>query len=122
MDANNFIPMKTASQHNAEHLSPPTFSSDEIRTKLVEQFEKFKPTLQSYHDYAEQTVALGLEYHLARFREVFPQNPVEELTLAATFDARETPKSLDVKLAQLGGVPVKRIIFDRAKSTFHIFV
>jgi hypothetical protein len=114
--------MKTASQHNAEHLSLPTFTSDEIRRKLVEQFEKFKPTLQSYHDYAEQTVALGLEYHLARLGEVFPKTPVEELTLAATFDARETPKSLDVKLAQLGGVPVKRVVFDRTKSTFYLFV
>lgn len=95
---------------------------DEIRAKIVEQFEQFKPHLQSYHDYAERVSALSIEYHAAKLKQ--QGVAVEEMTLVGTLDARETPKSLDTKLAQLHeqGVLLKRVIFDRTKSTYYLFV
>lgn len=96
-------------------------TSDELRHKILEQFEQFKPHLKSYHDYAERIAALSLEYHTARIGETLPV-PIEEGTLICSLDARETPKSLDVKLEQLASVTVRRIIFDPTKATYHIYV
>lgn len=101
-----------------------TQSPDEIRARLVAQYEQFKPSLLAYHEYATRVSALAVEYHNARLKELYELSPVEELTLALTLDARETPKSLDEKLTaliQTQSVP-KRIIFDRIKSTYYIFV
>ncbi len=117
--------MRTAAQHNAPlvgTVEPLPLSADEIRSKLIEQFEAAKPHLAAYHEYAERCIALSLAYHNARIAATFAGVPVEELTVAATLDARETPKSLDTKLAQLHGVAIKRIIFDPVKSTYLLFV
>jgi len=116
--------MKTADQHNAAGLGQfKALASDGLRSKLLEQFEQAKPHLDAYHDYAERCMALSLEYHGARLKETLPGAPIEELTLAATLDARETPKSLDTKLAQIiaSQVTIKRVIFDRVKSTYLLF-
>ena len=122
--SDNIIQLRTAEQHNAPQVGsvklPPT--ADNIRSLLVELFDQSKPQLQAYHNYAEKAAALSLEFHTARLAEVFPGVPVEELTVATTLDTRETPRSLDTKLAQLANVPVKRIVFDRANSTFILFV
>jgi hypothetical protein len=87
----------------------------------VSLYDEFKPHLASYAEYAERASALSLEYHNKRIGEMF-NPPIEEGTLATTLDARETPKSLDVKLEQLAELPIKRIIFDRVKHQYHLFV
>lgn len=111
---------QTADQINAQQTGKVEFhSADEIRSKILEQFEGFKPHLTAYHDYAERMAALSIEYHSARLSEFAP--PVEEGVLIASLDARETPKSLDAKLAQLSGVSIKRAIFDRTKATYYLF-
>jgi hypothetical protein len=114
----------TAEAHNAPQVGKSELlkNSDDIRHKLMEQFEQFKPHLTGYHEYATRAAALAQEYHAARFKEVFPQIPMEELTLITTLDARETPKSLDTKLAQLTGIIPKRIIFDPTKFTYYLFL
>ena len=99
-------------------------TTDELRHKIVEQFEAFKPHLQSYHDYAERISALSLQYHSTRLSEVL-KLPVEEMVLMATLEAAETPRSLDTKLAQLEKMPeakIKRIIFDRVKGIYYLFI
>lgn len=96
--------------------------SDETRAKITELFEKFKPALEGYHDYAQQVTALSEEYHKQRFAEVFPL-AVDELTLLASLPSHQTPKSLDEFLAKLpSGVAIKRIIHDRKNYTYHIYV
>ena len=103
--------------------NPPPMTADEIRHKIVEQFEIFEPHLKGYHEYAERISALTIEYHnlcLSGQLDV----PIELFTLMATLDVRETPKSLDTKLAQLKtlSVKVKRIIFDHAKGIYYLFI
>lgn len=95
-------------------------NADELRAKIIETYDKFKPSLEAYYDYAQRTAALSEEYHAARLSEVC-KVPIEQETLLASLDARETPKSLDVFLATTTG-QVKRIIFDRANSKYHIFI
>jgi hypothetical protein len=123
---NNIIPM-TAEAFNAPQVGkvevlPPT--ADELRSALVAQFEKFKPSLEQYHEYAQRCMALAQEYHAVRLEDAFPEAKIEELTLVATLDARETPKSLDTKLAQFASenITVRRMIFDRVKSAYLLFV
>lgn len=96
--------------------------SDETRSKITGLFEKFKDSLTAYHDYAQQVTSLSEVYHEQRFKEIFGSE-VEELTLLATLNAYETPKSLDEFLAKLGQCPqVKRIIHDRKAHTYQIYV
>jgi hypothetical protein len=120
---NNLVPFpQTAAQHNAPLVGAVTLTptADETRTKLLELFDQFRPQLSAYHDYAQRCAALSEEYHKLRIAEAL-RTPVEELTLAVTLDIRETPKSLDTKLAQLAGVTIKRIIFDRVKGAYLLF-
>ena len=119
----NIIPLhpQTAEQVNAPQTGKVELSADQIRTTLVEQFNKFRPALEQYHEYALRAAALAQEYHAARFKEVFSQ-PVEAMTLVATLDARETPASLDNKIAHLKDLPVKLILFDRANAIYYLFV
>ena len=100
----------------------PKPSSDELRHQILALFDSFKEHLKGYHDYAERVSALAVEYHKVRLAEAFPGAKFEEGVLAISLDARETPKSLDTKLAQLHGVAVKRVVFDQLKSTYHLFV
>lgn len=96
--------------------------SDEVRSKITGLFEKFKGSLSVYGDYAQQVGALGLEYHAARFAELGA--PLQELTLAKTLDARETPASLDNFLANLSKTdkPLKLVVFDRANCQYQLYV
>ena len=97
--------------------------ADDIRSKILETFKQFQPSAQAYHDYAERVAALSVEYHNARLSEVLSL-PMEEGTLVTTLNAAETPKSLDMKLAQiqaLPGTPIKRVIFDRTKGQYFLF-
>lgn len=99
-------------------------TADEVRNRLMDQFNLFKPHLQAYADYAERIAALSLEYHGLRLSE-FLGDSIEVGTLVATLDARETPKSLDTKLAQLREVPdfkIGRVIFDQAKGVYYLFI
>jgi hypothetical protein len=99
-------------------------SADDIRHKILGQFKAFQPHMQAYSQYANGIAALSIEYHNARLRDVLGVT-IEEGVLAIALDARETPKSLDEKLAQLTQIPglvIKRIIFDRTKATYHLFV
>lgn len=99
-------------------------SADEIRSKIVEQFTMFQPSMAAYHEYAARIAALSVEYHNTRIAEVL-NVPIEEAVLLVTLDARETPKSLDEKLTQIAKVPgtkVKRVIFDRTKGHYHLFI
>ncbi len=97
-------------------------NADEIRSKLIETYNQFKPSLNAYYDYAQRTTALSEEYHAARLTETFKLTPTEEV-LVATLDARETPKSLDNFLASFRpDKPVKRIVFDRVNGKYHLFV
>jgi hypothetical protein len=122
----NIVPLfpQTAAQHNAPLIGAVELplTADGIRSKLVENFQQFRPALEAYHDYAQRASALAVEYHAARFKEACPQVAVEELSLILTLDCRETPTSLDNKLAQISNVNIKRIIFDRAHSAYHLFV
>jgi hypothetical protein len=97
-------------------------NSDEIRSKITALFDQFKDSLNVYADYAHRAGALGIEYHVARFSEL--QAPMQELTLAKTLDARETPASFDNFLANLkaSGKQIKLVIFDRANCAYHIYV
>jgi hypothetical protein len=113
----NIIPFPGAPQAPAEPVKPPT--ADEIRSLIVKTFEDFKPSLQAYHEYGHRMMALSLEYHNNRLGAL---KPIEELTLAVTLDARETPQTLDNKLTQLKNLAIKRIIFDRVHHTFYLFV
>lgn len=101
--------------------TPAPLTADDVRSEIVSVFEQFKPQLQAYHAYAEKLSALNLEYHRLRLGSTFTSAPVEELILAATLDARQTPKRLDSALAQLANVPVKRVVFDRVNSQFLLF-
>ena len=99
-------------------------TADEARSKIIEQFTKFEPHLTAYAEYAQRIAALSLEYHNARLKDTF-KVPIEEGTLIVALDARETPKSLDTKLAQISQTPaatVRRIVFDRVKSTYYLFI
>lgn len=98
-------------------------TADEIRSKIVEQFTTFQPHMKAYADYAERIAALSLEYHDSRLASVLGV-PIEVGVLMIALDARETPKSLDEKLAQIEKLetPVRRIIFDRAKATYYLFM
>ena len=118
-------------EHPEEAVSEPTgtmnpapMTPDEIRSKIVEQYNVFLPHMQAYHEYAERISALSLQYHNTRLSEVL-ELPMEEGVLVATLDARETPKSLDTKLAQLTALPdtkIRRVIFDRVKGTYYLFL
>ena len=96
-------------------------TADEIRSKILEQYELFKPNVAAYHDYAERITALAIEYHAVKLKGISPV--LEELVLFASLDARETPKSLDIKLEQIldSGVAIRRVIFDRSKHIYHLF-
>jgi len=112
----------TAEQINAPQVGKIELPADSIRSKIVETYEQFKPSLEAYYDYAQRTAALSEAYHAARLREVFSTVPTEEI-LVATLDARETPKSLDNFLATFRpGKPVTRIVFDRVNGKYHLFV
>lgn len=119
--------MKTAEQYNLPETGVVQLpkSADDLRSDIVRLYEQTKPTLQAYQHYAESVAALSLEYHFARIKDRISRVQavhVEELVLAATLNARETPKMLDTKLEYLETLPLKRIIFDRTKSEFHFFV
>lgn len=104
--------MTTAAVHTA----------DELRQKLVETFQQFRPELERYYDYAARTAALSEEYHHARLREGFPEAEVAETALLAVLDARETPTSLDRALAGLGDARPTKIVFDRSAAKFYLFL
>ena len=96
-------------------------TADEIRSKIIETYQKFKPALDSYYDYAQRTAALSESYHAARLREVFQLESTEGVLLS-TLDSRGTPKSLDNFLAGFkSDKPVKQIIFDRVAGKYHLF-
>lgn len=103
---------------------PQIKTADDVRHLITEQFTQFAPQIKAYGDYAQRMAALCQEYHTLRLAETFPSVPVEELTLAVQLDVRETPKKLDVILAQLfeQEITVKKIIFDHAKFSFFLYV
>lgn len=100
-------------------LNPPRLNADELRSKMVELFTQFKPTLQQYYDYAQRAAALGEEYHMRRLEELGP--PVEAGTLVATLDARATPKSLDHELGKFPPGSIRRIVHDRMNARYYLF-
>lgn len=106
-------------------VPPPVLNADDLRTKMVEQFEGFKENLKAYHEYAQRVVALSIQYHDVRIAETL-QAPIVEMTLVTTFNVGETPKTLDTKLQQMASIPnmpqIKKIIFDRAKGTYYLFI
>ena len=107
----------------AKEVKPPGISpADDIRHKMVEMFKGASGVLTAFYDYSRQAAALAEEYHAARFSENYPTVHVETLTLACSLDSRETPASLDKKLAELGGIIVKKIVFDQARATYYLFV
>ncbi len=97
-------------------------NADEIRSKIIETFNQFKPSLDAYYDYSQRVAALSEEYHASRLREKFGIESQEE-TLVATLDARSTPKTLDNFLSDFRpSKPVKRILFDRVAAKYYVFV
>jgi hypothetical protein len=108
----------------AKAAAPAPMTADELRHKILEQFTKFQPHLAAYHEYAELIAALAVQYHSTRLVDEF-KLPILEEVLLTTLDARETPKSLDAKLSQLAQIPdtkIKRVIFDRVKGVFYLFI
>lgn len=109
----------------AQSENPPLLlmTADEIRSKIIEQFTQFQPHMKAYADYAERIAALSLEYHDSRLSTVLGVL-IEPGVLMIALDACETPKSLDEKLAQIEKLetPVRRIIFDRSKATYYLFI
>lgn len=109
---------QTAAQINFSQVG----HADVLRSKVVETYQQFKPSLDAYYDYASRIAALSEAYHAARLAEVFGLTATEEV-LVASLDARETPKSLDNFLASFRpDKPVKRIVFDRVSGKYHLFV
>lgn len=96
--------------------------SDALRSRIVELFNNSRVTIAAFYQYSESAAALSEEYHKERMSEVFPAAVHEELTLATTLDARETPALLDKKLAELSEVKVKKVVYDRVKSTYYLYV
>lgn len=110
----------------AQSANPPigAMNSDDVRTKIIDKAAEFMPQMAAYHEAAAQLAALSVHYHELKFSETFGV-PIEEAVLLITLDARETPKSLDEKLieiAKLQDVKVRRIIFDRAKGHYSLFI
>lgn len=98
-----------------------SYTAEQLRTELVKLFKESNSVLNAFYDYSQKAAALAEEYHAAQFREKYAV-PVEEITLACTLDARETPATLDKKLLELQAVPIRKILFDRARSTYYLFV
>lgn len=100
----------------------PAQTADSLRSQLLTMFQEARPILQKYGEYAQKAGALGLEYHLARFKEQLTSATVQELTLVATLEAHETPATLDRILSQIPAtVTIRSIIFDRVNAKFHLF-
>lgn len=96
--------------------------ADMLRARLVELFNNSKVTVAAFYQYSQTAAALSEEYHKARLTEVYPGLVFEELTLAAALDARETPATLDKKIAELAGVKIKKIVYDVVHSTYNLYV
>lgn len=96
-------------------------NADEIRSKITETFEQFKPSLEGYKEYAERITALSAEYHKVRLAEAFCLP--EEMIFVCTLSAAETPKSLDQKIAQFNaaGTKIRRIIYDRKDRNYYLY-
>lgn len=102
------------------HFTPEPRTADEIRSKLVDAYKQFEPQLKGFREYSERAEALALEFHRLKLTESFCLP--EEMTLVASFDARQSPASLEAKLAQLpADLTIKRIIFDRLKNVYFLF-
>lgn len=117
-------PFTVAEPPPGEGPVPAPMNADEIRHRILEQFNTFAPHLNAYQEYATRIAALSVQYHNSRLTEVFGL-PIQEEILLATLDARETPKTLDAKLAQIAQVPdtkIKRIVFDRVKATYYLYI
>lgn len=97
-------------------------SADQLRRKLVELFEQFRPELERYYDYAARAAALSEEYHRERLRDAFPDATLTDAVLLCSLDARETPASLDRELAKLGDAKPTKVVFDRAAARFYLFL
>lgn len=112
---------KTAEQINAPQTGAVYSTADEVRTKLTETFQQFKPALDQYYDYAQRAMALAETYHRLRLKEVLGLEASEEI-LVASLDARETPPTLDKILAALpSDKKIKRVVFDRLNGKYHLF-
>ena len=98
--------------------------ADELRSKIVAKFQEAQPLLTGYRAYAEGQRALNIEYHKARCEEAFPGVPVEETASVIVLDACQTPKSLDVAIAQMksAGIAPKRVVHDLSKHQFLLYV
>lgn len=108
---------------NTDTVTLPVKSlADVIRAKILENFELIKPSIATMQEYGLRISALSEEYHLARLKEVFPSATIEEATLAVSLDVRATPASLDKALATGAETPVSKIVCDRVKGQFHLFV
>lgn len=99
-------------------------NADEIRSKIVANFQEAAAILTGYRLYAENVRALNIEYHKARLTEVFPGVPLDEAANVVVLDACETPKSLDVLVSQLQDKKIvpKRIVHDLTKHQFLLYV
>lgn len=106
----------------AAPAAPAVGQADALRSRLVELFENSKITLNAFYQYSQTAAAIAEEYHKARLTEVYPGVKFEELTLAVSLDARETPATLDKKLAELHDVAIKKIVYDRVRSTYYLYV
>lgn len=96
-------------------------TTDEIRARMVAQFELCKPGIAAYQDYAERMSALSLEYHKAKLKEVFPSAEFVEAPVILSLNVCQTPKSLDAALEKLAdNVAIKRVIFDPLHTVFHL--
>lgn len=104
------------------HLEMAPGAADALRSRLVELFENSKITLASFYQYSQTAAALAEEYHAARLAEKYPGVGFAEYTLATSLDARETPTTLDKKLAELTGVTVRMIIYDRVQARYYLYV
>jgi hypothetical protein len=96
-----------------------TMTADQLRSKMVGIFTEFKPALEKYYDYAQRAASLAEEYHSVRLKEQFPSAVLEERVLICKLDARETPATLDRKLASVDKVGLA--VFDRADATYYLF-
>lgn len=67
-------------------------------------------------------MALSEQYHALRIRDEF-QSLVKAKLLVTTLDARQSPVSLDKKLAELrdSGVQIRDVIYDQNTTTYYLF-
>jgi hypothetical protein len=105
-------------------MDTPELSPADIKQKMRDLCQAAAPWQAKYADMALKLAALSEQYHEQTLKAAFPAAEFSERTLAITLDGRESPASLDPKLAQLAEqqIAVKLIVFDRVQFKYLLYL